>query len=200
MTNALYCITDKELSPNKDVLKDIEEMCEGGCEIIQLREKNIDFNSYLELAKKARKITKSYKVKLIINDSAEVARDAKADGVHLGQDDRSIKEARKILPKNAIIGISIHSLNEFNKVKKQKPTYIAVGSIFPTKTKKDVKVIGLDLLKEICAQKEDIPIVAIGGINKSNFQKVLDNGADFIAIISAILKSSNIKSTVKEYL
>jgi len=200
MFPSLYCITDANLSPNKNVLQDIKEMCEGGCKIIQLREKNISYNKYLELAKKAKKITQKYGAKLIINDDIKVALNAKADGVHLGQSDGSIKKAQEILPKNAILGISVHSLIEFQKAKEQKPTYIAVGSVFPTKTKKDIKIVGLGLLKKICAQKESTPIVAIGGIDKTNFQQVLNQGADSIAMISAILKSGDIKKAVKEYL
>ena len=199
MFPSIYCITDKNLSPNKNVLQDIKEMCEGGCKIIQLREKKVGYNEYLELAKKAKEITQEYKAKLIINDSVKVALNVNADGVHLGQDDKSFEEASRILPRNAIIGLSVHSLAEFNQAKKQKPTYIAVGSIFPTTTKKDAKVVGLGLLKKICEKKGSIPIVAIGGINKLNFQLILDQGVDSIAIISAILKSGDIKSTVAHF-
>ena len=198
MMPSLYCITDKDLSPNRNVLKDIKEMCEGGCKIIQLREKNLNYDEYLDLAKQAKEITRKYQAKLIINDSIEVARDARADGVHLGQNDKSIKYACKLLPKNTIIGISAHSLEEFYEAKKQHPTYIAIGSIFPTQTKKDVKIVGIDLLKEICDQKKDIPIVAIGGINRTNVKQVLAQGADSVAIISEVLKSENIKIAVQD--
>ena len=194
----LYCIIDKNLSPNKNVLEDIRQMCEGGCKIIQLREKNISFNDYLELAKKAKKITKEYNAKLIINDSIEVAHESKADGVHLGQSDGPVEKACDTLPKGAIIGISVSSLEEFYKAKRQNPTYIAVGSIFSTQTKKSVKVVGIDLLKKICDSKGSTPIVAIGGINKTNYEQVMKQGVDSIAMISEILQSKDIKLEIKD--
>lgn len=199
----LYCITDKKLSPNKNVLKDIEQMCRAGCKIVQLREKNIDLNQYLNLAKKAKKITNKYGAKLIINDNCMVAKKSKADGVHLGQDDVSIKEARNILGPDAIIGVSTHSVKEFREAKKQSPNYIAVGAIFLTTTKKSAKVIGLDILNKICSEKENMPIVAIGGINRSNFKQVLEQGVDCIAMIGEILRDGNINKNIdffKNYL
>lgn len=174
-------------------------MCEGGCRIIQLREKGLSEREYLEAAKRALEIVKRFGAKLIINDSIEVAVKSGADGVHLGQKDSGHREARKILGTDAIIGISVSSLPEAQSAISYNPDYLGAGAIFPTPTKPDAEVLGLDGLREIC-KFSPLPVVAIGGIDKTNLADIFTAGASGAAVISSIVRAEDIASAVREFL
>ncbi|WP_297405103.1 hydroxyethylthiazole kinase [uncultured Cetobacterium sp.] len=194
----LCLVTDREILDNKDLYKTIEGAVENGVTMVQLREKNISIDSFVEIGKKLKKITDRLSVPLIINDNVEVARLIDASGVHLGQSDMSIEKARKILGDNKIIGLSVSNLEEAKNSVKEKIDYIGVGPIYATGSKKDAATpMGLAMLKKI---KDDynIPVIAIGGINSLNVEEVIDNGADGVAIISGILAAENPSKKSKE--
>jgi len=170
---------------------------EAGIKIIQYREKKLlPEHEILKTAKKLKTLTKKHNALLIINDHPTIAQKIHADGIHLGQTDTNIKEAKKIFS-GKIIGISAKTINEAKQAEADGATYLGIGPIFNTPTKKDAgKGIGLETLKQI-KQNTTIPIVAIGGITKTNARMVLNAGANSIAVISAIIGKDIKKETQK---
>ena len=147
----------------------------------QLRLKKTSTLNLLKISKKVKKIVKKYNVKFLINDNPLVARIADADGCHIGQKDMDFKSSRKILGKNKIIGITCHNSKKLAlEAKRLGANYVAFGSFFKSQTKKAAFKANLAILRW-AKKKINIPTVAIGGINSSNFKKILSNGADFIA-------------------
>ena len=154
----------------------------------QLRLKTEKKIKILSISKKIKKITKKYNVKFIINDDPNLAVETNAEGCHIGQKDFNIKKARKIL-KNKILGVTCHnSIKLVKKAIREGADYVALGSFFKTKTKKVKFIVNLSILKKV-KKFSKIPIVAIGGINDSNYRKVLLNNANFLAISSYIWKN-----------
>ncbi|MCL1925144.1 MAG: thiamine phosphate synthase [Defluviitaleaceae bacterium] len=183
MNYSLYLVTDENIC--EDLEKAVEEAIIGGVTIVQLREKNKSSRKFYEKAVKIREITKKYNTPLIINDRVDIAYAVEADGVHLGQDDLDIKEARKIMG-NKIIGISTNFVSQAIKAEKAGADYIGVGAVFKTNTKENSIHIGIEGLKEI-KEAVKIPIVAIGGINELNISEIKNIGVQGYAIVSAIL-------------
>ena len=157
-----------------------------GVHWIQFREKEKSRRKICEKAISLRRLTKNYDAVLIVNDFPDIAMCSGADGVHLGQDDLPLKEARKIMGRNRIIGISTHSLEQATVAEKDGADYIGFGPIFPTLTKDAGRPKGIDMLREVKRQVS-IPVVAIGGINLANISSVLQTGIDAVAVASAIL-------------
>ena len=158
----------------------------GGARLIQLRDKEASARELLDQAIACLKLTRNAGATLIINDRVDVALTAGADGVHLGQDDLSVDEAREILGNDKIIGVSTHSIAQFRAALETSADYIAVGPVYPTKTKENsAAVVGLNLVRE-ARKLADRPLVAIGGINHRRAPKVIAAGADCVAVISAL--------------
>ena len=187
------------ISPNKihkdfyDNLKKV--LSKKNVNFFQLRLKKIKRNRIIQIAKKVRKITKKYKVKLIINDNINTAKIVNADGCHLGQKDGSVIKSKKYL-KNKIIGITCHNSKSLAKIAVQnKADYLAFGSFNKSKLKPNAKKANLNILKWA---KKNIkkPIVAIGGINNSNYKKFLNSGAKYIAISSYIWDNLKLKPEI----
>ena len=169
----------------------------AGVRWIQYRNKDGSRREIFRESVKLRKITRDFNSMLIINDHADIALAADADGVHLGQDDLPLKEARKIMGSDKIIGISTHSLDEAIDAGRSGADYIGFGPIFHTLTKDAGTPKGISLLGEI-KNKVHIPVVAIGGINLENVRSVFETGADAIAVSSAIL-SGKIEENVERF-
>jgi len=184
----LYVITDGRFV---DEIEGTRRALEGGATTIQLRMKNAPTRRMLEVGKELRRLTDEYDTLFIVNDRIDVALATGADGVHLGQEDMPIEIAREIVG-NMIIGISASNLKEAKEAERKGADYIGAGSVFPTSTKEDAKYLGLNGLKEI-VENVDIPIVAIGGINHDNVEKVLEIGVQGIAVISAIMGAPDIR-------
>jgi len=183
--NRLYAITDRNLAglPNDQV---VAQLLLGGAKLIQLRDKEASARELLESARACRKLTRAMGATLIINDRVDVALAAEADGVHLGQEDMTPDKAREVLGPAAIIGLSTHSLDQFRAGMKTSANYLALGPIFATTTKENPdEVVGLESLR---AAKEisNRPIVAIGGIKEDRVTEVIEAGADYVAIVSAL--------------
>ncbi|MGI8670470.1 MAG: thiamine phosphate synthase [Aridibacter sp.] len=186
----IYPITDAGLTRLLHA-EQVKKLIKGGAEFIQLREKHASPIDFFESAQEALEIARKHNVKIIINDRIDIALTLKADGVHLGQDDLPPEKARKILGKRAIIGFSTHNLEQALEAVKKPIDYIAVGPVFATTTKENPdKIVRIEGLKQIRKEIGEFPIVAIGGINYENYQKVLDAGADSVAIISGILSDA----------
>ncbi len=158
----------------------------------QLRLKKTNFKDKLKIAKKIKKICQKFKVKLLINDDPILAKKVNADGCHLGQNDMGIKSARKLLKKK-IIGITCHNSLKLAKIAiKNKADYLALGAFYFSKTKKVKFKANLNLIKKL-KKSSNIPIVAIGGINNSNYKKLLLNKSDFLAISGYIWNNKKLK-------
>ena len=191
---SLYLVTDRSGMGDCEFESKIRSAVEGGCTMVQLREKNI--NSYLmyQRALSIKKITDEYHIPFIINDRLDIMLAVGADGVHLGQQDIPVKIARKLIGKDKIIGVSAHCIEEAEKAERDGADYLGVGAIFPTTTKKDIIITPVNVLREI-KETVSVPVVAIGGINQNNINTLKGSHVDGVAVISAIMKSKDPKSS-----
>ncbi|MFH1055804.1 MAG: thiamine phosphate synthase [Candidatus Altiarchaeota archaeon] len=197
MLRGFYFITDRGLSrrPEVDVVR---EALEGGAKIVQYREKDLPVEDMIRTASKLRLMC-SGRALFIVNDEAEVAMAVDADGLHIGQDDMSLKTARYILGKDKLIGVTVHSVEQAVAADEGGADYVAVSPIFPTATKKDAgEPVGLQMLRDVKA-KVTMPVAAIGGINESNVDSVIEAGADMVSSISATVGKQDIRSAVKYF-
>lgn len=195
----LYAITDRTWLNGRSLEDVVEQSLRGGVDIIQLREKNLDFNSFLESAIKIKKLTEKYNVPLIINDNIEVCRQSNADGVHIGQGDTPLSKARKILGKDKIIGVTAKTIQQALEAQLNGADYLGVGAMFGSTTKKDAIPLTFQQLADI-RKSVTIPIVAIGGINANNIDKFANTNVDGIAVVSAIYGQTDIKSATENLL
>ncbi|MBS4538600.1 thiamine phosphate synthase [Clostridium sp. D2Q-11] len=194
----LYLVIGESFLNNITLEHAVEQAILGGVSIIQLREKECNTIEYYKKAQMIKKVTEKDNIPLIINDRVDIALAIDADGVHLGQNDLPIKEARKLLGKSKIIGATVRSVEQAIKAIEEGADYLGIGATYPTKSKTDVsKVLGIKGVKEI-ASLVDIPKVAIGGINITNVEEVLTTGVNGVAVISGILKSKDIRKSAKE--
>jgi thiamine-phosphate pyrophosphorylase len=193
----IYVVLDTEALQDRDPVKIARQVIKGGAKTIQLRDKISSKRELLRLAQQLKPLCVDNNVLFIVNDHLDIALAADADGLHLGQDDLPIREARKVLPIDTIIGCSATSLDQAITAAIDSADYIGVGSIFPTTSKKDIDVCGLKVLKQV-VDRIKIPVVAIGGINKSNLHKVMSAGVDAAAIISAVLQAKDPEAATRE--
>jgi len=182
----LYCITGANYHPGRSVVDVVEQALIGGADIIQLRDKTSSKQDIRENAHKLRQLTKRYGVPLIINDHIDIALEVDADGVHLGQDDLSLAEARQLLGPDRIIGISTHSIEQGLAAQAGGADYIGVGPVYPTGTKPGRAAVTTSYVQEAAAQIR-IPFVAIGGITLGNVDTVIAAGAKRICAVSEIV-------------
>lgn len=193
----LYAVTDRAWTGNKTLYEQIKEALENGVTCVQLREKNLDEASFIEEAKKISVLCRQYNIPFIVNDNVNVAIASNADGIHIGQEDMGLKDVRKIVGENMIIGISAHTVEEAKFAQENGADYIGIGAVFETSTKNDVDVIPYEKVKSIC-DAVDIPKVAIGGINAENILKLKGSGIDGVAVVSAIFGVKDIGKATKE--
>ncbi len=200
----LYAVTDRRwLAENGYTLETaVEAAILGGATIIQLREKELDFDAFLDEAKSIKKITDRYKIPLIINDNVEVAIACGASGVHLGQEDligKNIAEIRQKFGKNKIIGISANTLAEAIEAEKNGADYLGIDTPFATATKLDYKNASFEDMKKITSSVK-IPCCAIGGINAETIPLLAGTGIAGYAMISAIFAEKNIREATENLL
>ena len=184
----LLVITDKRLKPN--VVKSVEDALRGGATSIQLRLKDSSTREMIEVGKAIRRLTRDYGALYFVDDRVDVALATDADGVQLGPEDMPIVIAKEIAP-NLIIGASVYSVDEAVEAEKEGASFLGAGSVFPSPTKPDARVIGLDGLRRI-VESVRIPVVAIGGINKDNVEAVLRTGVAGVAVISAVMGAEDV--------
>ncbi len=195
----LYAILDSEFIKENSYRKTAESFIKGGAGAIQLRMKNSSGKEFLSTAMEISDLCKSADVLFIVNDHPAIAFLSNSDGIHLGQDDISIKDAGKIITHDSIIGISTHSYDQACEADIEFPDYIAIGPVFNTSSKNgnDIHGIGVDIIKKIKSEI-DKPLVAIGGISKENIKEVIEAGADSAAVISALYKNGNYAENARE--
>ena len=194
-TCKIYLVTDEKACLGKDFYACIEEAIKGGAGIVQLREKNISTKDLYEKALKVKEICKNYGALFIINDRLDIAQAVGADGVHLGQSDMPIEEARKILKDKFLIGATARNIEEAKKVELSGADYIGSGAIFGTNTKDNAKKLEMEELKKIVASVK-IPVFAIGGININNVDGLKNIGLQGICAVSGILSEKDCKKAV----
>jgi len=189
-TCKIYLVTDEKACLEKDFYSCIEEAIKGGVGIVQLREKNISTKDFYEKALKVKEICKNYGALFIINDRLDIAQAVGADGVHLGQSDMPIEEARKILKDKFLIGATARNMEESKRAELLGADYIGSGAIFGTSTKDNAKKLEMEELKKIVASVK-IPVFAIGGININNVGSLKNIGLQGICAVSGILSEKN---------
>ena len=192
----LYLCTDRSLMTTETLDEAVEQAIEGGCTLVQLREKDCSSADFYETACHIKAITDAHGVPLIINDRLDIAQAINAAGVHLGQSDLPCQIARRILGPDKIIGISVATLDEAVAACLNGADYLGVGAMFPTGTKKNARHVSIPQLTLI-HQTVTIPIVAIGGINTENAAS-LHGRCDGLAVVSAILAQPDIRKAAEE--
>lgn len=194
----LYAITDRALLGKTSEVEAARQCYEGAADVVQLRMKDTDGGEMLEIAKKIQEIAQEYCKFFIVNDRVDVAVLAGADGVHLGQSDIPVSEARRLCGDDMILGVSVSTVEEAKKAVEDGADYLGVGPVFTTKTKPDAgEALGLDAIYDI-SRAVDVPVVGIGGINKGNALDVMHAGADGVAVVSAIMAKPDIKAAAHE--
>ena len=186
-TLRLYAITDRTWLDGRTLYDDVENALKGGVTLLQLREKNMSTDDFINSAKEIKSLCEKYNVPLIIN----------ADGVHIGQNDMPAHEARKILGKNKIIGVTAKTVEQAQKAEKDGADYLGSGAIFGTTTKGDAKKMDMQTLKSI-TNSVNIPVVAIGGIDGDNVLQLKGTGIVGTAVVSGIFAQDDIETATKD--
>ena len=184
----LYVIIDTQALEGRSHIEVANEVIWGGAKAIQLRDKLQSKKELLFIAQQLRKLCTEHNVLFIVNDYLDLALAADADGLHLGQNDLPLSIARKLLPIDKILGVSVTTSDQAIAAESERADYIAVASIYPTTSKETAKVIGLEMLHQI-RQVVSLPLVAIGGITKDNAAEVMAAGADSVAVIRAVVQA-----------
>lgn len=193
----LYAVSDRAWIGKQNLYEQVESALKGGATCVQLREKNLDEELFLEEAIKIKSLCKKYGIPFLVNDNVDIAIKCEADGVHVGQEDTAVSKVRKLVGDKMIIGVSVQNINEALESIKNGADYLGVGAMFSTSTKLDANVIPFENLKSIC-NAVNIPVVAIGGIGKNNIMKLAGSGADGVALVSAIFGAKNIEVECRE--
>ncbi len=196
MLSGLYLITDD--NSDGKLLQRVEAALAGGADTVQYRAKNISSNERLDMAKRLLKLCHKSGARLIVNDFAELAKEIDADGVHLGQEDMGVVQARQLLGREKIIGVSTHNVDQALKAEAHGADYIAFGSIFPTDSKEVPEVVGIEALRKV-RRAIRVPLVAIGGIDISGADQVIEAGADAVAVISSVMQDSSPGIAAREF-
>ena len=182
----LYAITCPERLGGRNLPEVVEQAILGGADVVQLRDKRASDAELLRQAKAVLPVTRRHGVPLIVNDRIGVAKEAHADGVHLGQEDGSLGEARRVLGERAVVGRSTHSKEQALAAQKEGFDYLGVGPVYPTPTKPGRPSVGLEFVR-FAAENLTVPFVAIGGIDETNLEDVLAAGARTVAVVRAVM-------------
>lgn len=193
----VYAVTDRSWTGKYTLLEQVEQALKGGATCIQFRDKTLDEEAFLEEAKKMKALCEKYHVPLIINDHVEIAVKCQADGVHVGQKDMKASAVREIVGENMIIGVSARTVEQAVEAERAGADYLGSGAVFGTATKTDAKKLSLETLKDIC-QAVQIPVVAIGGVQKENLPKLAGTGVKGTALVSAVFSAQDIEEECRQ--
>ena len=188
----LYAVTDRMWTGKQTLMEQVEDALKGGATCVQLREKELDENAFLQEALEMKALCEKYHVPFFVNDNVEIAVKCKADGIHVGQSDMATAKVRQTVGEDMMIGVSVHSVEEALVAVRNGADCLGVGAMFSTSTKADANVLTKEVLKEIC-DAVDIPVVAIGGISKGNMAELKGTGVDGVALVSAIFAAEDIE-------
>ena len=193
----LYAVTDRSWLGGHTLYQDVEAAIKGGATFVQLREKKLDEEHFLEEAKEIKELCRRYHVPFVINDNVDIALAMDADGVHVGQSDMEAGSVREKLGSDKIIGVSAQTVEQAVLAQQRGADYLGVGAVFPTGSKDDAVEVSHDTLRAIC-EAVDIPVIAIGGISAENVKELAGSGICGIAVISAIFAQPDIEAATKE--
>ena len=193
----LYAITDRSWLNGKTLVSQAELALQGGATILQLREKHLDDETFLQEAKEIQELCRKYGVPFIVNDNVEVALKVGADGIHVGQKDMEAGDVRRLLGPDKILGVSAQTVEQAILAEKNGADYLGVGAVFPTGSKDDADDVSHETLAAICKAVK-IPVVAIGGISKHNVLELKGTGICGISVISAIFAQPDICAATRE--
>jgi thiamine-phosphate pyrophosphorylase len=194
--SGLYAIIDSQFLGKRPHLKVAQELIKGGASVIQLRDKSTPKAELLPIAQELRKLCAEKSVLFIVNDHLDIALACSADGLHLGQEDLPVAVVKHLLPIDVILGCSVNTVEQAQKAEADGADYVAVGSMYPTGSKEKPVVVGVGRLKQVRGTVS-LPLVAIGGINKDNASEVAANGADAVAVISALLGAKDVAEAAR---
>ncbi len=189
----LYAVTDRAWIGRQSLYEQVESALKGGATCVQLREKELSEEAFLAEAVEIASLCKRYGVPFFVNDNVDIAIKCKADGVHVGQEDMDAAQVRQRVGDGMMIGVSVHSVEEALKAVRSGADCLGVGAMFSTATKADANVLPKEVLRDICAAV-DVPVVAIGGIGKTNISQLSGTGIDGVALVSAIFAADDIES------
>ena len=193
----LYAVTDRMWTGKQTLMEQVEDALKGGATCVQLREKELDEESFLQEAYEMKALCEKYGVPFFINDNVEIAIKCKADGIHVGQDDMEASNVRALVGEEMMIGVSVNCVEQALAAVQAGADCLGVGAMFSTATKLDADSVTFETLKEIC-NAVDIPVVAIGGISKENMMQLKGTDVDGVALVSAIFGAENIEEECKE--
>lgn len=187
----LYAVSDSRWTGSQSLLQQIDCALKGGITMLQLREKHLAESDFLAEALTVQQLCQKYNIPLIINDNLAVACRSSAAGLHIGQNDGSVKQARAALGPDKILGVSAQTVEQAVAAEAAGADYLGVGAVFATSTKDDAKIVSLTILKAIC-NAVNIPVVAIGGITEANLPTLLNSGIAGVALVSAVFAQPDI--------
>jgi len=193
----LYAVTDRHWLNGRSLEDVVKESLDGGVTFVQLREKTLEDDKFLEEAKNLKKLCKEYNVPFVINDNVDIAIAMDADGVHVGQSDMEAGNVREKLGPDKIIGVSAQTVEQAVLAEQRGADYLGVGAVFPTGSKDDAVEVSHETLKAIC-EAVSIPVIAIGGIGIANVKELAGSGIVGIAVISAIYAAKDIKKATED--
>jgi thiamine-phosphate pyrophosphorylase len=191
---ALYLVTDRSWCQKTTLEYQVEQAIKGGVTCLQVREKNISDEQFIDIARPLQKLAEQYEIPFIINDNIEVCKAMDANGVHVGQEDLDSLKTRELIGNDKILGVSVQNVEQAKDAEQNGADYLGVGAVFSTDTKLDAANLNPQTLKEIC-EAVTIPVVAIGGINENNIQQLANTSIKGVALVSAILKSHKIENS-----
>ena len=193
----LYAVTDRAWLRGRTLCARAEEALRGGATCLQLREKELDPDRFLEEAVALKALCGRYRVPLIVNDAVDVAIACGADGVHIGQHDAPAAEVRRRIGPDMLLGVSAQTVEQAVKAERDGADYLGVGAVFSTGTKPDADDVSFAALQAICAAVS-IPVVAIGGITRDNVSRLAGSGIDGVAVVSAIFAAEDVEAAAHE--
>lgn len=198
-TLRLYLVTNRYQDSLETFLKKVEQACQSGVTMVQLREKQLTTNQYYELAKMVKQITDTYQVPLIIDDRLDVCLAVDAAGLHIGDDELPVSVARQVLGTEKILGVTAKTVKRALEAEKSGADYLGTGAIFPTTTKENAPITLISTLKDIC-QTVDIPVVAIGGLTCENIHQLSGTDIAGIAVVRDLMQARDIEKRTQEFL
>ena len=193
----LYAVTDRSWLGDQTLYEQVEEALQGGATFIQLREKELDDDTFMSEAIAIKELCRKYNVPFVINDNVDIACKMDADGVHVGQSDMEAGDVRALIGEDRILGVSAQTVEQAVLAEARGAYYLGVGAVFHTGSKADADDVSHETLKAIC-DAVNIPVIAIGGIGKHNVMELKGSGICGVAVISAIFAAKDIKAATYE--
>lgn len=193
----LYAVTDRHWLNGRELADVVKESLDGGVTMLQLREKTLEEDKFLEEAKLLQALCRERRIPFIINDNVDIAVAMDADGVHVGQSDMEALDVRAKVGPDKIVGVSAQTVEQALLAEKHGADYLGVGAVFPTGSKDDADDVSYETLKAIC-EAVSIPVVAIGGISQENVSRLAGSGICGVAVISAIYAAKNIRTAASK--